>query len=230
MSLKIIYENDNVLVIDKQSGITVFPEGNIKEKTIIDYIIEEKPEIKKVGSSPRYGTVHRLDKDTSGILIIAKNNRTLESLQGKFKERKVKKKYIALCVGKIKEDEGKIETLIGRSPKDRRKQKVYLKGDPKAKNKREAKTRFKVIKRFKDYTLLEVEIATGRKHQIRCHLSYMQHPIAKDKLYSFKNQPYPKDLKRQFLHSSYVKVNNKEFKSDLPEDLKKAIKSLEYEK
>ena len=226
MKLKIIYEDDNILVIDKPPGLIVFPEKEIIEKTLIDHLLEEFPYLKNIGKPPRYGIVHRLDKDTSGILLVAKDNKALEFLQNQFKERKVIKKYLALVIGKI-ENQGKIETLIGRSPQDRRKQKVYLPSEPDSQGKRKAETYYKIVKRFKDYTLLEVEPKTGRKHQIRCHLNWLHHPIAGDKLYGFKNQPLPKNLTRQFLHASYLKINlsdkEKEFKSNLPEDLKKVI-------
>jgi len=226
MELKIIYEDENVLVIDKPPGIIVFPEKALEEKTLIEYIIKQYPRIENVGNTPRCGTVHRLDRDTSGILLVAKNTKILEFLQKQFQERKVVKKYTALVVGQIKEGEGKIETLIGRSPKNRLKQKVYSLGDPKGK--RKAETYYKVIKKFEDYTLLEVEMKTGRRHQIRCHMAYINHPIAGDKLYGFKNQPSPESLTRQFLHASYLKVKlpdnkEKEFRSELPDDLKEVI-------
>lgn len=234
MELKIIYEDDNVLTVDKPAGIIVFPEGHFpvdKQKTLIDYLIEKYPELKNTGLPPRFGIVHRLDKDTSGIILIAKNNNTLKFLQDQFKQRKVMKKYLALVIGEIKEDNGEIETLISRAPKDRRKQKAYSKEKPGFKEKREAKTLYRVIERFKNYTLLEIEPKTGRKHQIRCHLVWIHHPIAGDKLYGFKNQPCPKNLSRQFLHASYLKVDSltgeKEFKSNLPDDLEKTIKTLE---
>jgi 23S rRNA pseudouridine1911/1915/1917 synthase len=233
MELKIIYENDNVLVVDKPAGIIVFPENNPPadgKKTLIDYLIEKNPEIKNAGLSPRYGIAHRLDKDTSGILLAAKNNDTLLFLQKQFKEGLVVKKYLTLVVGNIKENQGKIKTLIGRAPKDRRKQKAYfIEENPKGK--REAETQYKVLKRFEGFTFLEIEPKTGRKHQIRCHLNSIGHPIAGDKLYGFKNQLCPKDLKRQFLHASYLKISlsleeKREFESRLPEDLNKIIKTL----
>ncbi len=231
MEFKIIYEDENLLVIDKTAGITVFSEGPKKEKTIIDYLLEKYPFLNKVGSAPRYGIVHRLDKETSGILLVAKNNETLNFLQKQFKERKVIKKYIALLVGKLKESSGIIKTLIGRSPKEKNKQKVYLPLEPGSQGKREAVTEYKIIKEFKDYTLVEVIPKTGRKHQIRTHFAYLHHPIAGDKLYGFKGQPKPNNLNRHFLHASYLKINllnNKvtEFKSDLTEDLKNVIKDL----
>lgn len=230
MKLKILYEDRDVIVIDKPPGIIVAPEGKTKEKTLIEYLVEQKPELKVTGTPPRYGLVHRLDKNTSGVLLVAKNNKTLDFLQNEFKKRRVTKKYLALVAGEVKEDDGSIETLVGRSPQNRKKQKVYLPGEPRTEGKREAKTHYKVLQRFKNYTLLEVGIKTGRKHQIRCHLSWKHHPVAGDKLYGFKKRLTPKNLKRQFLHAGYLKVGfpaeEKEFKSNLPEDLKEIIKEL----
>ena len=206
MKLKIIYEDENLLVADKLAGV----------------VADDIPK-----------RVHRLDKDTSGVLLVAKNDEALEFLQKQFQKRKVEKKYIALVVGNIKNQEGMIETLLGPSPKDRRKQKVYLPTEPSAKRTRlrEAINKYRVLQRFKDYTLLEVEPQSGRKHQIRAHLAYLGNPIAGDKLYGFKNQPCPKGLNRQFLHARYLKIKlmdgkEKEFKSDLPKDLKNVIEKL----
>ncbi|HDJ30385.1 MAG TPA: RluA family pseudouridine synthase [bacterium] len=230
MNLKIIYEDKNIMVIEKTAGIVVFPEGKSKTNTLADYLIKEYPELKKAGKPPRYGIVHRLDKDTSGILLIAKNNSSLSFLQKQFKERKVIKKYLALVAGIVKKDSGKIETLMGRSPKNRKKQRVFLEGEPKSENKRRAITLYKVIDRFKNCTFLEVEPKTGRKHQIRCHLAWIHHPIIGDKLYGFKNQ-LNFNLNRHFLHASYLKITlptgeEKEFRSDLPSELKNIIKTL----
>ncbi|PIR72825.1 MAG: hypothetical protein COV26_01860 [Candidatus Nealsonbacteria bacterium CG10_big_fil_rev_8_21_14_0_10_36_23] len=202
--LKILYEDDNLLVIDKPAGVNA-------------------------DDIPR--RVHRLDKDTSGILLVAKDNKTLDFLQKQFKGKKVKKKYLALVVGNLKNKEGEVETLLGRSPGDRKKQKVYLPGEPRSQEKRKAVTEYKVLQRFENYTLIEVVPKTGRKHQIRTHLAYLSHPIAGDKLYGFKNQPTPKGLKRQFLHASYLKIKlpngeEKEFNSELPEDLNKVLNYL----
>ncbi len=219
---KILYEDEDVLVIDKPAG---------------------------VNSDDFEKRVHRLDKDTSGILLIAKNDKSLEFLQKQFsaaaksyggsaeafgeggKDSKVFKRYLALVVGHLKNDEGKIETLIGRAPKDRRKQKVYLSQEPGAKGKRGAITNYKVLQRLENYDLIEVEPKTGRKHQIRTHFTYLGHPIAGDKLYGFKNQPCPKGLKRQFLHATCLKITLpngkiKEFHVELPEDLKQVLTGL----
>jgi len=201
--MKIIYQDNDLVVYDKPAGINC-------------------------DDFPR--RVHRLDKDTSGIFLVAKNDRTLDFLQKQFKNRKVEKKYIALVVSHLKNQEGKIETLLGRSPNDRRKQKVYLPHEPASQCKRKAVTYYKVLQRFKDYDLIEAEPKTGRKHQIRAHLAYLGHPIAGDKLYGFKGQPILAGLNRQFLHASYLKIKmlngeSKEFKSELPKDLQLCLQN-----
>ena len=242
MDIKIIYEDNDLLVVDKPAGVVVFAESENDgepRRTIIQILLEHYPELKSVGEAPRYGIVHRLDKDTSGILLVAKTNEGLIFFQKQFKNRTVAKKYKALVVGTVKDNEDTIETLIGRAKGDKRKQKAYLPGEPGSEGKREAITKYKVLQRFKDYTLLEVKIETGRRHQIRCHLSYISHPIAGDKMYGFKNSPVPEGLTRQFLHSTYLKIQlpfdsaqgrpngeTKEFNSDLPEDLKQVINHL----
>jgi 23S rRNA pseudouridine1911/1915/1917 synthase len=238
MDIKIIYEDNDVLVVDKPTGIVVFPEGeSLKsgEKTLIDCLTEKYPELKNVGEAPRYGIVHRLDKDTSGVLLVAKTNEALIFLQNQFINRKVEKKYVCLAEGVVKDEEGEIKTLIARAKNDFRKQRAFLPSalpaGRQAKSAREAITEYKVLERFKDYTLLEVEIKTGRRHQIRCHLSYLKHPIAGDKLYSFKNSKIPEGLARQFLHAQKLKIQLSdgkihEFVSELPEDLKQVIKNL----
>ncbi|TSC94135.1 MAG: 23S rRNA pseudouridine synthase [Parcubacteria group bacterium Licking1014_1] len=229
MDLKIIYEDNALLVVDKPAGIIVFSERKNDDgeprRTIADFLIEKYPQLKNVGEAPRYGIVHRLDKDTSGILLVAKTNETLIFLQKQFKNREAEKKYIALVVGNIKEEQSEIKTLMGRAPGDKRKQKVYLAGDPTSAGKREAFTKYKVLKRYEKYTLLEVKIKTGRRHQIRCHFSYLRHPIAGDKMYSFKDSFAPEGLNGQFLHAAYLKIKipngeTKEFRSELPEELK----------
>ncbi|OGZ85063.1 MAG: hypothetical protein A2599_00365 [Candidatus Staskawiczbacteria bacterium RIFOXYD1_FULL_39_28] len=233
--IKIIYEDKDLLVVDKPAGVVVFPEGEAlksEEKTLINYLTEQKPELKSVGEAPRYGIVHRLDKDTSGILLVAKSPEGLIFFQKCFKNREVEKKYVCLVEGVVKDEKGEIKNLIARAKGDPRKQKVYSPVNA-PKSAREAVTEYKVLTRYKDYTLLEVQIKTGRRHQIRCHFSYLKHPIAGDKLYSFKNSPIPKGLTRQFLHSSYLKIQlvsggKKELKSELPEELSKIIKNLKF--
>lgn len=236
MNIPILYEDDDVLAVDKPARIVVFPEGSSVQTektantTLIDLLIEEYPAVKNVGEAPRYGVVHRLDKDTSGVLLVAKNPEALIFLQKQFKNRGVEKKYLALVTGRVKEEQGTITTLLGRSPKDPRKQKVHSL-DERAMGLREAITEYKVLQRFEGYTFLEVQIKTGRKHQIRAHLSNLHHPVAGDRLYGFKDSPVPEGLSRQFLHAASLKISlpdgtTKEFHSDLPEDLKNILNNL----
>lgn len=227
MKLKILFEDGNVIAVEKSSGIEIYD--------LIKNFLERFPNLKTAGVAPRYGLIHRLDKETSGIILIAKNNKALKFFQRQFKEKEVLKKYLTLVIGRVKSKRGEIETLIGRSEKDRKKQKAFLPLSPKAKRKgkRWAKTFFKVKKKFKNYTLLEVIPETGRRHQIRVHLAFMHHPIAGDKIYGFKGQPCPESLKRLFLHATYLKAKNPEgnfieIKSDLTKDLKEVLKSLKW--
>lgn len=231
--VKIVHQDCNLLVVDKPGGIIVYPERKTIEKTLIDFLLKKYPNLKNVGKAPRYGIIHRLDKDTSGLLLIAKNKNSLEFLQKQFKEKGVEKKYLLLVVGVVKTTQGIIETFLARSPKDRRKQKVFLPSEPKAEDKklRKALTEYRVIKNFKNYTLIEAIPKTGRKHQIRAQMVYLGHPIAGDKLYGFRKQPCPKGLRRHFLHAHYLKIKLpsgqiKEFHSKLAEDLRRVLKNL----
>lgn len=228
MEPKILYKNKNLLVVNKPAGIPVYS----KKESLIKKIIRKFPEIKKVGKKPRYGLIHRLDKETSGLLLIARNNKALKFFQNQFKERKVVKKYLALVRGRIK-GERTIKTLIGRDPKHRTKQKAYLPYSPQAKKKglRKAITKIKPLKSFKNFTLIEAIPKTGRKHQIRVHLKFINHPIVGDKTYNFKNQVSFNNLRGQFLHSFYLKIEiinkkKKEFKIDLPRNLKRILEKL----
>ncbi len=205
-NLKVIYKDDDLVVYDKPAGVNCD-----------DFPLR----------------AHRLDKDTSGLFLVAKNQLALEFFQKQFQERKVEKKYLALVVGHLPNNNGELETLIGRSPGDRRKQKVYSEGEPDATDKRKAITHYRVLQRFENYDLIEAEPKTGRKHQIRTHLAYLGHPIASDKLYGFKGQIAPKDLKRQFLHASFIKIQLlngqiQEFKSDLPPELQLCLTNLTH--
>ena len=208
MNTKIIYEDEDLLVVDKPAGVV---------------ITDIYPDLEKI---------HRLDKDTSGVLLIAKTEKGLIFFQKQFKTREVEKKYIALVAGNVQNNKGKIETLIGRGINDRKKQKVYLLNEPGSlKGKREAITNYAVVERFKNYTLLEVFPKTGRKHQIRVHLAYINHPIVGDKVYGFKNQPCPEGLNQHFLHAGSIRVkmmNGKidEFHSRLQKSLKEIINKL----
>ena len=211
MNLNTLYEDATLQVVDKPAGID----------------IEGIQKLLPKGFSP----AHRLDKDTSGVLLVTKNQETLDFLQQQFKERKVQKTYLCLVEGSIEQKEGTIETLLSRSPNDRRKQKVFLPGEPGAEEKREAVTHYQIKERYKGYTFLEVRPKTGRKHQIRVHLAHLGHPIAGDKLYGFKDQKTPEELKRQFLHAHSLTLTllngTKEiFTSPLPQELQSVLDNL----
>lgn len=224
--MKIIYENNNIIVIDKPAGLLVHPTHKQEKDTLVDWILSRYPEIKNVGEKSRPGIVHRLDRDTSGLLIIAKNNDSFNYLKKQFQDRKIEKTYLALVVGKLKEKKGVITKTISLSKKDYKRRSTLLDAHSKP-----ARTEYKVIKEYKDYSLLEAKPKTGRTHQIRIHLSSIGHPIAGDKQYKHKRQPTPDNLTRHFLHAQHLKFqlsNGRivEFKSELPKDLKEVIDNL----
>lgn len=234
IKFKVIYQDNNLIVIDKPAGLITHPTKSEQDNTLVNGLIAHCPEIKDVGDPPasssqvnlRPGLIHRLDKDTSGLMVVAKNNKTFSHFKKQFQERKVIKYYLALVIGQIKEKRGIITKAISFSKKNRLKRSVLL--DEKAKP---AWTEYKVLKRFKDYSLLEVYLKTGRTHQIRVHLSSIGHPIAGDKQYKFKRQICPDGLNRQFLHAGYLKFQSTdgkmmEFKSELPSELKETLKGL----
>ncbi len=232
MDIKIIYEDDDILAVNKPAGLLVHGAENSKETTLVDWLIKNYPEIKNIGEDPmRPGIVHRLDKDTSGVLLVAKKQKAFEYLKSQFQNRKIKKKYLALVHGIVKNDKGLIELPIAKSKKDFRKKAVRGKITGKI---RDAITEYKVIKRFPGYTLIEAFPKTGRTHQIRVHLKALNHPIVCDKLYGFKKQICPFDLGRQFLHASSLEFNLSsggriKLEADLPDDLQNVLNMLNYE-
>lgn len=238
--MKIIFQNQDFIIIDKPAGLPVHSGVGIKEKTMVDFLIEKFPEIKNVGDEPklRPGIVHRLDKETSGVMIVARNQKTFEYFKKKFKSRKIKKKYLALVHEKLKNKQGKIEGEMGRSKRDFRKQTltcpVKLSNNQKETSQKEAFNRvnirkgrysltfYKVVKEYKEFSLLEVFPKTGRTHQIRIHLHSIGHPVVGDKKYAFKR--YKKiDFPRMFLHASEISFispggKKEKFSSSLPRD------------
>lgn len=224
--LKIIYEDADLLVIDKPAGVLVHPTRTSREKTIVDALLAYNPRMKSVGEDPlRPGIVHRLDRNTSGLLITAKNQASFQRLKQQFQDRRIIKRYLALIVGRVKDDQGIIAKSITISRKGGRRSALL---DKRAKK---AITRYVVKKRFAEYTLLDVQIETGRTHQIRVHLASIGHPVAGDREYKFKRQICPDGLTRQFLHAYYLKFrlsNGKllELESVLPPDLAKVVKDL----
>lgn len=231
MDITIIYEDQDLLVVDKPAGMVCFPEVETEEKTLIQLLTKQRSELKQVGEAPRYGIVHRLDKDTSGVLLVAKNEEALIFLQKQFKNKVIEKKYLCLVEGVIKEG-GVIDTYLARSSNNHRKQTVYEKTDLLPADAREALTEYTIVERYNEYTLLQVQPRTGRKHQIRVHMAWLHHPVVGDKVYGFKNSKVPEGLTRQFLHACDIMVQMpngemKEFHSELPEELETVINNIE---
>lgn len=242
MALEILYEDNDLIVLNKPRGITVHPGVGKREGTLVSGLLHYCKNLSGIGGVERPGIVHRLDKDTSGILLIAKNDNAHLNLSKQFAERSVSKTYIALVHGVPKINSGIIEKPIGRHPKDRKKMAVRQDG-------RYAKTSWKIIKAFKTATvgtgrpstslrtsglsLLEVKIFTGRTHQIRVHMNYIGHPVLGDAVYGKKSDREKFDLKGQFLHSYKIGFTHPqtghylEFTTDLPKELKDILKRFE---
>ena len=245
--LNVVYEDGDVIVINKQAGVSVHPSINESSGTIANALIAKYPELIGVGENPiRPGIVHRLDKDTSGLLVVARNQKTFEFLKKEWQEGRVVKKYFALVWGCPKKESGEIVSELARSLKDFRKRMVLRPEKNKPRRPKEvgapteaseeihgkmAITEYKVIKKFKDYSLLEVYPKTGRTHQIRIHMASLGHQVVGDKIYGKKRQML-EGLTRQFLHAYYLKFSLPNGKSlaleaDLPDDLKKVLTKLE---
>lgn len=234
--IKVIFENDDVLVIDKPAGISVHGDGRTREYTIADWILKEHPEIEEVGESLeiesderilRPGIVHRLDKDTSGVMVVAKNHEAFRLLKGQFQDRKVSKSYRAIAIGNFKNDNGLIDKAIGRSGADFRARTTgrYARGEM-----REALTYYKVLERFPEYTFLELRPRTGRTHQIRVHLKSISRPIVCDGIYG-KGIKCPEWMGRLALHAYSLDFTlpggeKKTFISPMPKDFEAALAKL----
>jgi len=219
--LNIIYEDDDLLVVDKPAGITVHPAPGHPGHTLVNAILSHYPHLADISDSLRPGIVHRLDKDTSGLMLVAKNRAAQANLAEQFKARSIVKAYQALVKGKLTPESGIIEAAIGRDPRNRQRMAVVSRG-------REARTDYRVIKYIGGHTLLEVTPETGRTHQIRVHLAAIGYPVVGDPVYGVKS-PY---LSRQFLHACRLGFNLPstgeyvEFTSELPEDLEQALKDI----
>jgi len=221
MPLDIIYEDDDLLVIDKPAGLTVHPAPGHTAHTLVNAILARFPRLAALGDSLRPGIVHRLDRDTSGVMVVAKNSSAQAKLTEQFRARSVAKAYLVLVKGHLTPENGVIEAPIGRDPRDRKKMAVVAKG-------REARTEYRVKKYIGDYTLLEVFPETGRTHQIRVHFAAIGYPVVGDKVYGVRS-PF---LSRQFVHAARLgfKLPSSgkymEFKSELPPDLAQALRDI----
>ncbi|AIS52615.1 pseudouridine synthase [Thermoanaerobacter kivui] len=221
--LDILYEDDDIIVINKPQGMVVHPAPGNYSGTLVNALLYHCKNLSGINGILRPGIVHRLDKDTSGVMVVAKNDKAHISLSNQIKERSVFKKYVAIVEGVIKDEEGKIEAPIGRHPVDRKKMAVIEDG-------RYALTLYKVLERFKENTLIEAVIKTGRTHQIRVHMAYIGHPVVGDPVYGFKKQKFK--LEGQALHSSILgfvhptKGVYMEFEAPLPEYFVRLIEIL----
>lgn len=235
MEIKILLANENILAVEKPCGILLYSETE-NQLSLMSELIKALPELKNVGEPPRYGLIHRLDKETSGIVLVAKNNETLKMMQEKFKKGEIKKEYIALVFGNIKQKSGVIKCFMARSKADRRKQRCYeipMKGSVRY---RFSETYYEILKRFKYgenvLTMIKAVPKTGRKHQIRCHMAFIGHAIVGDKLYGFKNmRKINKEVKRSMLHAHKISFEFQDKKieivSPLPTDFMEFTKNLE---
>jgi 23S rRNA pseudouridine1911/1915/1917 synthase len=220
--LTIVYEDDALLVIDKPAGMVVHPAAGHTSSTLVNAVLGHAPDL-VVGNVERPGLVHRLDRDTSGLIVIAKNDEAVRQLQRQFAARTVHKTYLALVDGRVEVAQGKIEAPLGRDPRDRKKFAVVT--TPGA---REAVTIFRVAEQLSDYTLLRVEPQTGRTHQIRVHLAFIHHPVVADAVYG-RSRQNALGLSRQFLHAWRLALVHPvtgaplEFTAPLPDDLGEAL-------
>ncbi len=223
IDLNIVYEDEDLIVINKPIDLVVHPAAGHKDLTLVNALLYHFDSLSKVNGEFRPGIVHRIDKDTTGLLVVAKNDATHNHLAQQIKEKEANRLYLVLVEGEIDDAHFIIEAPIGRSNKNRKKMAVVSDG-------KEAKTEFKIVKRFSGYTLLEAKLYTGRTHQIRVHLAYINHPVVGDQLYGKKNKF---NIKHQMLHAFQLdlvhpKTNKKmQFKADLPQDFKELIERLE---
>lgn len=220
--LDIVYEDDDVIVVNKPQGMVVHPAPGHDEHTLVNALLYHCP-LSTINGTFRPGIVHRIDKDTSGLLMVAKNDKAHRSLAKQLKDKKNIREYVALVHGRIAEDEGTINAPIGRSLKDRKKQAVIKDG-------RNAVTHFEVLKRYRDYTLVKCILETGRTHQIRVHMKYIGHPLVGDPLYGPKktikgNGQFLHAGKLGFVHPTTGKLLV--FEAPLPEIFQECLERLD---
>ena len=223
MSISVVYEDSDLIVVDKPAGLVVHPGPGHPDQTLVNALLAMIPDLKGIGGVQRPGIVHRLDKDTSGLIVVAKTAQAHASLTKQLKERDVKKSYLAVVSGIISSDIGEIDAPIGRHPRHRQRMAIVDNG-------RQALTRYRVIERYSDSTFVEANPVTGRTHQIRVHLASLGHPLLGDGMYGRVSGI----LVRHFLHASrlglYLPSSGglwREFEAPLPQDLQSALEILQ---
>jgi len=223
--VSVIYEDESLLVVDKPVGLVVHPGAGHRTGTLVNALLGRKTPLSSLSGTDRPGIVHRLDKDTSGLLLVAKTNTAHRKLQAQFAARSLSKTYLALVRGRLDYEEGHLGSPIGRDPKIRQKMSVVREGLG-----REALTHYRILKRFRVSTLLAVKLVTGRTHQIRVHMSHLGHPVVGDPLYgSLADAKEPRlalhAWKIEFLHPKTGKLMA--FESPIPKDIKAMIEKAE---
>lgn len=224
--IEIVYEDDDVIVVNKPAGMVVHPAPGNYDGTLVNALLYHCKNLSSINGVIRPGIVHRIDKDTSGLLMVAKNNHSHNHLAAQLKDHSSTRSYIAVVHGGFREDEGTIDAPIARNPKDRLKMAVVHGG-------RESVTHFKVIKRYKNYTVVRCNLETGRTHQIRVHMAHIKHPLLGDLLYGPKTKTLKIKVEGQMLHAETLgfvhPTTNEymEFKSELPENFEAVLKKIE---
>lgn len=230
IEIEVIYEDSDIIAVNKPAGMVVHPGAGVRSGTLVNALLFKCKDLSGIGGKIRPGIVHRLDKDTSGVIVAAKNDKAHNSLVDQFKSRTVKKRYLAIVLGNIKEDSGAFKSQIGRDPVNR------VKMSSKSKSGRESLTLWKVIKRYGMATFVEAEPKTGRTHQIRVHFSENGYPILADRVYGNKKQrdtilaKGEKEIGRQALHANKIGFSHPytskwiELEAPVPEDMSRAIK------
>jgi 23S rRNA pseudouridine1911/1915/1917 synthase len=221
--LNIVFENDDLLVVNKAAGMVVHPAAGHESGTLVHAVLGHDPDLEGIGGEERPGVVHRLDKDTSGLIVLAKNERAHRWLVDQFKDRLVEKTYLALVDGHPPTPVGRVEAPIGRDPKDRKKMAV-LRPD----QGREAVSEYKTLENFRQHTYLEFHPLTGRTHQVRLHCAFLGCPVVGDSMYGRRNTSIA-GLERHFLHAYRLKImlpgemSERQFEAPLPDELEAAL-------
>ena len=219
--LNVVLQDSEIVVVDKPAGLSVHPGPGHPDGTLVNALLAHCPDIQGIGGVHRPGIVHRLDKDTSGLMVVAKTERAHHSLSAQIKERQVHKGYLALAVGVPPQSEGTIDLPIARDPRHRQRMAVVLDG-------RESRTHYRVVEALDNHALLELNLETGRTHQIRVHLAYLGYPLYGDEVYGRRSP----DLARHFLHANVLGIRHPvsaaplTFRSELPGELRRVLDTM----
>jgi 23S rRNA pseudouridine1911/1915/1917 synthase len=228
LPLDVIYEDKDLLVLNKAAGMVVHPAVGHHDDTLVNALVAHYPDIQRDGTEQRPGIIHRLDKDTSGLIIVARNAATQVALAEQMKRKEIVKRYLALVEGVVALDQGSIDAPIGRNPRHRQQMAITTVGS------REARTHFRILERFQRHTLMLLELETGRTHQIRVHLKAIGHPVVGDPVYGSGSAVRGSTLKRQFLHAYQLRFTHPstgafiDLEAPLPDDLQAVLNQKSF--